>query len=323
MEQIRLQGNKITDPSITPPADPRMGLSAIEVNELSEDLNTILTEHNNKLDKNTPITGGTKTKIHYDNDGLVISGEDANIDDLGDVVISNPSKNQTILFNGKRWVNTAIGTSFLFSINTFLCKNFSTHSIIDPVNNIEIGSGIWKAAGDIEFTATYLNEIPTSSTIFTSEWSYPLIVPSPYLGPVLSIQKIDYPLTPGSKVITLNASAGSESSTKTITYNFYNNIFYGISILSTLTEATVESLANKILSNTKNRSITLTALTEDYLYYALPVRLGTVSFNVGGFDGGFESPITVSITNPSGFTEDYYVYRSTNKNLGTTTINIS
>ena len=56
------------------------------------------------------------------------------------------------------------------------------------------------------------------------------------------------------------------------------------------------------------------------MVYALPTRLGTVTFTVGGFTGGFEAPETLSITNVNGYAENYYVYRSTNKNLGTVSV---
>lgn len=38
----------------------------------------------NKLDKNTPIVGATKTKITYDSNGLVTAGADATTDDIND-----------------------------------------------------------------------------------------------------------------------------------------------------------------------------------------------------------------------------------------------
>jgi hypothetical protein len=56
------------------------------------------------------------------------------------------------------------------------------------------------------------------------------------------------------------------------------------------------------------------------MLFAFPKRLGTVTFWVGGFQGGFEDPETVSVTNANGWTEDYYVWRSTNSNLGATVV---
>jgi hypothetical protein len=37
---------------------------------------------------------------------------------------------------------------------------------------------------------------------------------------------------------------------------------------------------------------------------------------MGGFQGGFEEPLVIPVTNGSGVTEDYYLYRSTNSGIG-------
>jgi hypothetical protein len=51
--------------------------------------------------------------------------------------------------------------------------------------------------------------------------------------------------------------------------------------------------------------------------------MGTRSFKVGGFDGGFTLYDTISFTNASGYTEEYYVYRSDNAGLGQTSVTVS
>lgn len=68
----------------------------------STDWNTF----NGKLTPNTPITGATKTKITYDANGLVTAGADANLDDLGDVLVPSPAVNDLLTWNGTNWVNT-------------------------------------------------------------------------------------------------------------------------------------------------------------------------------------------------------------------------
>ena len=99
--------------------------------------------------------------------------------------------------------------------------------------------------------------------------------------------------------------------------DFANNIYYGAA--SDLTAVT--TLAS-VLSNTKARTIDVNAGAGQYIIYALPVRLGTVEFFVSGFEGGFEPPARQQLTNASGYTEAYYVYRSTNANLGRTIVEV-
>lgn len=98
---------------------------------------------------------------------------------------------------------------------------------------------------------------------------------------------------------------------------FANQIYYG----------TATSLSNvtslpSVLSNDKTRTFTVAAGAGQYIVYAIPKRLGTVVFYVGGFEGGFETPAEQTLQNNSGYGEVYYVYRSTNANLGNTTIEV-
>jgi hypothetical protein len=94
-------------------------------------------------------------------------------------------------------------------------------------------------------------------------------------------------------------------------------------VASGYTEANVEGLANSELSNSRAKTFTVAPGASDYIIYAYRTALGTATFTVGGFTGGFQSPETVSITNASGYTENYYVYRSTLTNLGSTTVVVS
>ena len=111
---------------------------------------------------------------------------------------------------------------------------------------------------------------------------------------------------------------GNHSLVTTTSVASINYIYYGVTTtLSGYTEADIEGLGTSVVSNTKGRTFTPTVGVGEYVLYALPVRLGTVTFSVNGFTGGFQSPETVAVTNVNGWTENYYVYRSTNSNLGT------
>jgi len=106
----------------------------------------------------------------------------------------------------------------------------------------------------------------------------------------------------------------------------YNYILWGTSTASTgWTEGNIESMpdGSTTASNTKGRTITVDSGTDEYILYVLPTRLGTISFNVGGFAGGFEDPVTIDLENPGGYEEEYRIYRSTNHSLGSTTIIIT
>jgi len=114
-------------------------------------------------------------------------------------------------------------------------------------------------------------------------------------------------------------ASGSFVTSTSSTINYIN---YGVlAQASGFTEASVEdSLATSTASNDKTTTFSVTATGGEYIAFAWPVRLGLVTFWVGGFEGGFESPETVSVTNKNGWSEDYYMARSTNAGLGLTSV---
>lgn len=115
----------------------------------------------------------------------------------------------------------------------------------------------------------------------------------------------------------LDVSDGNTSAAKTATVTAANQIYYGAAAdFSTVTSLT------KVLSDNKKRTITVNAGQGEYIIYAYPARLGAVTFYVDSWEGGFEPPVEQSLTNASGYTETYKLYRSTNANLGETTVEI-
>lgn len=128
-----------------------------------------------------------------------------------------------------------------------------------------------------------------------------------------------------SKTFTLTATTiGGTTVTKTVSLNFVNGIYYGASSISGTYDSTLINSLTKVLSENKNKSYTVNSTLNTYIYFCYPKRLGLVnSFSVGGFSGGFDLITTISFNNASNFSEDYYIYRSTNSSLGNTTITIS
>ena len=90
----------------------------------------------------------------------------------------------------------------------------------------------------------------------------------------------------------------------------------------TLDSTFIRALSRKLIGS-KLASFTANATAGKYIWYCLPKRYGTCTFSVGGFTGGFTLVDTVSFTNASGYTEDYYIYKSDNAGLGSTTVTVS
>lgn len=229
--------------------------------------------------------------------------------------VCGPGAQQTIFntyTNKLDYVCVYGGGTAPFSIASFSDANSST---------VQIGTGVWQSTGAISFSATYSNGTPIGSTVTFSGWGSGLALTNSFLGPTASVQNVNYPSIAGSVVFTLTAQSTTGSSTLSITHNFYNYRFWGTTtVASGYTAAEVQALAGSELSNSRAKSFTVNPGPGEYIIWSSPTRLGTVTFTVGGFEGGFTSPETVSITNSTGFTENYYVYRSVNSNLGSTTV---
>lgn len=111
--------------------------------------------------------------------------------------------------------------------------------------------------------------------------------------------------------------------TRSVSVQFLNGVYYGATSLpGTLDSSFILSLSRN-LSASRIASFTVNAAAGQYIWYALPVSIGKCAFKVGGFDGGFTLVDTIAFTNASGHTENYYVYRSDNAGLGSTTVSVS
>lgn len=113
------------------------------------------------------------------------------------------------------------------------------------------------------------------------------------------------------------------TSSKTASLSFLNGVYYGVSTEPAAYDSAFILGLTKNLRSSKLTSFSVKAGSGQYIYYCLPKRMGTCSFKVGGFDGGFSLVDTISFTNASGYAEDYYVYRSDNAGLGQTAVTVS
>lgn len=116
---------------------------------------------------------------------------------------------------------------------------------------------------------------------------------------------------------------GKTSEPAVTSVTFANRIYYGASTAPGIYNgAFVLDLKYKPLSATKLKSFTVTANEGQYIYYCLPVRLGKCVFTYGANEGGVSLVSTVNVTNGSNFMESYYVYRSDEAGLGSTTLGV-
>lgn len=169
------------------------------------------------------------------------------------------------------------------------------------------------------FTASAnIIEIGSNSTI-TLVWSLSKTpITQTINGESVTGTSKQYENVSASTTYTLAVSDNASQAITSLSIEAANQIYYGVA--ADLSD--VASLSN-VLSNNKARTITVNAGAGQYIIYAYPARLGSnIEFWVQNFEGGFEPPVDINLTNGSGYTERYYVYRSTNPNLGNTTVEI-
>ncbi len=111
--------------------------------------------------------------------------------------------------------------------------------------------------------------------------------------------------------------------TKTATLSFLNGVYYGAAASPVAIDSAFILALTKTLTSTRKRTITVDAGKGEHIWYALPVRLGKCTFKVGGFEGGFDLVNEQDFTNAMGYTEPYYIYRSGQPGLGSTTVEVS
>lgn len=125
----------------------------------------------------------------------------------------------------------------------------------------------------------------------------------------------------------LTATDRKGSATKEASLTFYNGVYYGVSESPAAYDSefiiALGKSGKKVLRSSKLTSFTVTAGKGEYIYYCLPVSMGKCTFRVvGSLPGGFELVSTLAYTNEHGHEEQYYIYRSTNAELGETPLEV-
>lgn len=152
----------------------------------------------------------------------------------------------------------------------------------------------------------------------------------------LKLDNVDQTVTDRSKALTgLGLTANKTwslvakdnrdaTSTKSVTLSFLNKAYWGAAAAGTYNSAFVLALANNLLTSTRARTVSVSAGSGQYVFYAIPHSFGTPTFTVGGFSGGFTKVASeMSFTNASGYTTTYDIWKSDNANLGSVSVVIS
>lgn len=211
-------------------------------------------------------------------------------------------------------------------------KTGKYEDIIGAPNYDEQIQNLGKQINEIQnpFDITSFNINPSavergSNINVTLSWSYSKDIINQYINNNvidIELRQKTYENVISDTTYTIKGiSEANVEKTKSISIKFYNGIYYGKSS-STIYDSVLINSLTKVLSDDKSRSITVNAGENEFIYYCIPSRLGIPTFFVGGFEGGFSKVNTISFTNSSNYSENYDIYKSSNSNLGNTTITI-
>ena len=125
-----------------------------------------------------------------------------------------------------------------------------------------------------------------------------------------------------NKSFTLTANDGKKDFSKSISFSFLNGRYWGVSNAEEYNSEFVKTLS-KELSSSKSKTFTVNCGEGQHIFYCIPTSFGTPTFTVGGFSGGFNKVSTIQYSNIYGYVENYDIWKSTNSNLGNTTVVVS
>ena len=235
---------------------------------------------------------------------------------------------QTVTFlNFRAWGSLASNTSLdSTDIDTLYADNN------ELVNSSDKDAYTFTVASGKYFAFAYRDNLTDPTMVYCGTGANQLTVamdPSDATAATpATTQVIDYQNTNGFEenyriIVSKNTNITDHSTTLDIRNNTSqkkNYFFWGTSTTSSPNETLVEGLENSDSTYDQNtitgQTLSSITVTNTYVYIAIPTRHGInntdYQFKESGFPFGVNSPTTIAITNPVGFTENYYVYRSEN-----------
>lgn len=191
------------------------------------------------------------------------------------------------------------------SITSFSAST-SIYEMGETVNSVTLNWGTNKTPASITLDGSAIEKVDQTSIKLTG----------------LSID-MGSPENDRKWTLVVTDERGTSKSKPALIY-FYNGVYYGKSALPAgeYDDDFIKTLTRQ-LSSSKVSSFKVTANEGEYIYYCLPTRMGKCTFSVRGNPGGFNLVATINFTNGSGYSEDYYIYRSNNPNLGYLEISVT
>ncbi len=222
-----------------------------------------------------------------------------------------PSANHVIMWDGARYEPQGL------TLDPEVIGPAFTVSLAASLPLVELGS----TQNSPSFTASYGPYSPTAALLTNdANGESRNVVGSP--TSFISAQNYSKSTYGQSVVFTLNVSKGALARNANTSMTWTQKVYVGSGDPGANSSAILASLTGTLLLS-KNGTFNTSAGMGQKIYFAYRVPYGTSTFTIGGFEGGFLSPTTISVLNDHGITENYYLYESENENLGSISLIVS
>jgi hypothetical protein len=236
-----------------------------------------------------------------------------------------PTLGEAVVYNGSSWQPLQIAQDYILP-----AFNISFNVGAPTVSLYEVGYQVNSPTFGGTFSGNYSFESLTgsvydgnatrdiSSHLSSSPYTFSIVanyVKNKFYNPSTGDGYVNFTMT------AIKASIITKILESTIYWGQKN--YYGHMVVpGSYNPAFITSLLSDGYSLTRSMSFTVTAAANEAVYYACRTAYGTPLFYVGGFEGGFSPVDTISVTNSSGFSENYTLYKSDNLGLGSITVTV-
>lgn len=207
------------------------------------------------------------------------------------------------------WTNLKLAVDGLISRVYYVDPQISSFTSTPSTLQYENGAVI---TGGVTFNWTY-NKDMTSQTLTDCSLADETVRTATYANDISA-----------NKTFTLSASDGEKSVTKSISFQFMNKVYWGVSEnQDDYTDAWILGLSGSKLATSAKGSYNFTAGTGQYCYWAIPTGM-SISVKVNGFDTDLDTVVASrSFTNASGYATTYKIVRLHQPSLGILTAVVS
>ena len=207
------------------------------------------------------------------------------------------------------WTNLKLAVDGLISHVYYVDPQISSFTSTPSTLQYENGAVI---TGGVIFNWTY-NKDMTSQTLTDCTLADETVRTATYANDISA-----------NKTFTLTCGDGEKTATKSISFQFMNKVYWGVSAdQDNYTDAWILGLSGSKLATSAKGSYNFTAGTGQYCYWAIPTGM-SISVKVNGFDTDVDTVVASrSFTNASGYTTTYKIVRLHQPSLGTLTAVVS